>query len=108
MIKNKTIKIIFWVLLILFILYFVYFTYFQKIMKRRKTLEMQLDMINQEVSYMEKENANLKAGISDSLKEEYLEKEARLNLGYKKEGETAVILSGTTTTKNENQKVNLN
>jgi len=72
---------------------------FQRINKRKRVLEMQLNMINKEIDYVSQENKDLKEGIYNSSKDEYLEKEARLNFGYKKDGETAVILSGTTTTK---------
>jgi cell division protein FtsB len=57
---------------------------------------------------MEKENTDLKEGVFDSSKDEYLEREARMSLGYKKEGETAVILSGTTTTKSQNEETKSN
>ncbi|HRZ29691.1 MAG TPA: septum formation initiator family protein [Candidatus Paceibacterota bacterium] len=83
--------------LIIGILYSILFLVFQNINKRKRTLEMQLDILNKEIAYLELENQNLKKGILDSSKSEELEKEIRMNYGYKKEGETAVMLSPTTT-----------
>lgn len=100
MFKNKGVKTILWILLIIGLIYSLLFLTFQNINKRKKTLEMQLDILNKEIAYLEIENQNLKKGIFDSSKEEELEKEARINYGYKKEGETAVMLSPTTTINN--------
>ena len=101
MFKNKWIKTILLVLAIISLVYGMLFLIFQNTSKRKKTLEMQLDILNKEIAYLEIENQNLKKGVFDSSKEEELEKEARMNYGYKKEGETAVMLSPTTT-KNQN------
>ena len=100
--NKKILKILIICLLIGIVIYLIYFLVFYKINKRKRNLELQLNMINKEIQYIQKENLDLKEGVFDSSKYEYLEKEARLNLGYKKQGETAVILSGTTTTKNQN------
>jgi len=83
--------------LVIALIYGVFYFIFQNINKRKKALEMQLDILNKEMAYLEADNQNLKKGIFDSAKEEELEKEARMNYGYKKAGETAVILSSTTT-----------
>lgn len=99
--NKKIFKIIIICLLIGLVIYAIYFFSFYKINKRKRILELQLNMLNKEIEYVKKENQSLKEGIFDSSKDEYLEKEARLNLGYKKEGETAVILSSTTTTKTD-------
>lgn len=79
----------------------IYYFVFREVNQKKRILEMQLNMLNKEIEYLEKENKDLKEGIFNSSKDEYYEREARLNLGYKKEGETAVILSSTTTTKAE-------
>lgn len=101
MFKKKIFKICLIIVLVALFCYVIYMVVFQKINKRKRALEMQLNMVNNEIEYLKKENNELKEGISKSTQEEYLEKEARLNFGFKKEGETAVILSNTTTTKNE-------
>jgi len=98
MFKNKIFKIALLVLLILLIILSIYFITFRKVNQRKKALELQLERLNKEITYIKKENQDLKEGVYNSSKDEFLEKEARLNLGYKKEGETAVILSGNTTT----------
>lgn len=103
MFKNKIFKISLIGLLILLVVFSVYTFSFRKINQRRKTLKLQLERLNNEMQYIKKENMELKEGVFNSSKNEFLEKEARLNSGYKKEGETAVILSsGTTTTKAKN------
>ena len=89
--------------LVITLIYGVFYFIFQNINKRKKALEMQLNILNKEIIYLEADNQNLKKGIFDSAKEEELEKEARMNYGYKKEGETAVILSSTTTEPNSDQ-----
>jgi cell division protein FtsB len=98
MFKSKIFKICLLVLGIISIILSIYFFTFRKINKRKKTLELQLDRLTHEMEYIKKENTDLKVGVYNSSKDEFLEKEARMNLGYKKEGETAVILSGNTTT----------
>jgi cell division protein FtsB len=106
--NKKIFKYILVVGLIGLIVFGIYYFVFKKVNQKKRILEMQLNMLSKEIEYLEKENQNLKEGIFNSSKEEYYEREARLNLGYKKEGETAVILSSTTTTKKENlEEVNI-
>lgn len=53
---------------------------------------------------LKKENEELERGILQVDEEEFLEKEARVNMGYKKDGEKTVILKiNTTTTKSDQQ-----
>ena len=101
MFNKKIFKFILIVGLIGLIVFGIYYFVFRKVNQKKRILEMQLNMLSKEIEYLEKENQDLKEGIFNSSKEEYYEREARLNLGYKKEGETAVILSSTTTTKGE-------
>jgi cell division protein FtsB len=98
MFKNRIFKICFLGLGILLIIFGIYFLTFNKINKRKRTLELQLERLSSEMESIKKENVELKEGVYNSSKDEFLEKEARMNLGYKKVGETAVILSGETTT----------
>jgi len=98
MFKNKIFKICLLILLILLIIFSIYFITFRKTNQRKRALELQLERLNNEMTYIKQENQSLKEGVYNSSKDEFLEKEARLNLGYKKAGETAVILSGGTTT----------
>lgn len=99
--NKKIFKYMFIIILIGLIGFGVYYFVFRDVNQKKKILEMQLNMLDKEIEYLEKENKDLKEGIFNSSKNEYYEREARLNLGYKKEGETAVILSSTTTTKAE-------
>lgn len=99
--NKKIFKYMFIVILIGLLGFGVYYFVFRDVNQKKKILEMQLNMLDKEIEYLEKENKDLKEGIFNSSKNEYYEREARLNLGYKKEGETAVILSSTTTTKAE-------
>jgi len=50
------------------------------------------------LNYLQEENVKLKAPTGNQSNEEYLEKESRLSLGMKKEGETVVVLKQNTTT----------
>ncbi len=99
--NKKIFKYLFILGLISLVVFGIYYFVFREVNQKKRILEMQLNMLNKEIEYLEKENKDLKEGIFNSSKDEYYEREARLNLGYKKEGETAVILSSTTTTKVE-------
>lgn len=101
--KNKWVKIFLAIALIVIFVYGILYMVFKNVNKNKKTLEMQLNILNKEITYLEADNQKLKQGIFDSSKEEELEKEVRMNYGYKKEGETAVILSATTTKPNDDQ-----
>ena len=63
-----------------------------KIRERRKELLSQIETLEKEIQNVEKKNQELKAGISESQTEDYLEKEAREKLGLKKPGEEVVTI----------------
>ena len=63
-----------------------------KIRERRKELLSQIETVEKEIQNVEKKNQELKAGISESQTEDYLEKEAREKLGLKKPGEEVVAI----------------
>jgi len=63
-----------------------------KIRERRKELLAQIETLEKEIQNAEKKNQELKAGISESQTEDYLEKEAREKLGLKKPGEEVVAI----------------
>ena len=63
-----------------------------KIRERRKELLAQIETLEKEIQNVEKKNQELKAGISESQTEDYLEKEAREKLGLKKPGEEVVAI----------------
>ena len=63
-----------------------------KIRERRKELLSQIETLEKEIQNAEKKNQELKAGISESQTEDYLEKEAREKLGLKKPGEEVVAI----------------
>jgi len=61
-----------------------------KINQRRKNLLSQIAKLEEEIKAQEKKNAELKAGVSQVLDQNYLEQEAREKLGLKKPGEEVV------------------
>jgi len=63
-----------------------------KIRERRKELLSQIETVEKEIQNVEKKNQELKAGISESQTQDYLEKEAREKLGLKKPGEEVVAI----------------
>ena len=63
-----------------------------KIRERRKELLAQIETLEKEIQNAEKKNQELKAGISESQTEDYLEKEAREKLGLKKPGEEVLAI----------------
>lgn len=101
--NKKIIKITIILLVILGMLYFLYSYMFININKQKNFLKSQINILSQEAESLEVENQTLKKDIDMINKEEFFEKEARINLGYKKEDEKAVILKTTTTTKSEEQ-----
>ncbi len=71
---------------------------FANILKRRQFLKTQAENLQKELDYLKNENLKLKGADSKETDEEYLEKESRLSLGFKKEGETVVVLNPGTST----------
>jgi cell division protein FtsB len=102
--NKKIIKILIVVALVSGLIYFVFFYLFHDVNKQKNFLREQIADLNKEVTVLEEENKSLQEGILEINQEEFLEKEARVNLGYKKEGEKTVILKiNTTTTKSKEQ-----
>ena len=82
----------------------IYKGMFANILKRRQFLKNQSQTLQKELDYLKTENLKLKGSENKESDEEYLEKESRLSLGFKKEGETVVVLNPGTvssTTKEE-------
>ena len=77
-----------------------------KINQRRKNLLSQIVKLEEEIKTQEKKNAELKAGVSQVLDQNYLEQEAREKLGLKKPGEEVVSVQQAETeeTKTEQKK----
>jgi len=63
-----------------------------KIRERRKELVSQIETLKKEIQNLEEKNQEMKAGISESQTQDYLEKEAREKLGLKKPGEEVVAI----------------
>jgi cell division protein FtsL len=63
-----------------------------KIRERRKELISQIETLKKEIQNLEEKNQEMKAGISESQTQDYLEKEAREKLGLKKPGEEVVAI----------------
>lgn len=68
MFKNKWIKTIVLIGLVIALIYGVFYLIFQNINKRKKALEMQLDILNKEMAYLEADNQNLKKVFLTQLK----------------------------------------
>jgi len=96
--NNPKIKLIIIVILCLVLLLLIYKGLFGGIIKRRQFLKKQYDQLQKELNYAKLENQKLKTSGQSQTDEEYLEKESRLSLGMKKEGETVVVLEQETTT----------
>jgi|GEM_PF-6896642 len=96
--ENPKIRITIVCILGLLILALIYRGLFGSVVKRRQFLKQQYDQLQKELDYAKKENIKLKTSGSSQTYEEYLEKESRLSLGMKKEGETVVVLQEGTTT----------
>jgi len=93
--KKKSIQGIFFLILVIFFVIsmtaLLLISNF-KIREKRKELISQIEMLEKEIQNFEKKNQELKAGISQSQTEDYLEKEAREKLGLKKPGEEVVAI----------------
>lgn len=63
-----------------------------KITQKRTQLQSQIESLKKEIQILEEKNQKLKAGISESQTEDYLEKKARESLGLKKPGEEVVVV----------------
>lgn len=63
-----------------------------RIKERRRELVSQIGVLEKEIQNLEEKNQELKAGISQSQTQDYLEKEARERLGLKKPGEEVVAI----------------
>jgi cell division protein FtsL len=61
-----------------------------RISQRRQELISQIAKLEEEIKAQEKQNAELQAGVSQVLDQNYLEQEAREKLGLKKSGEEVV------------------
>ena len=63
-----------------------------RINKKREKLISQIDTLQEEIQILEEKNERLKASVSQTEQESYLEKEARERLGLKKPGEEVVAI----------------
>lgn len=63
-----------------------------KINQKRAQFRSQIEALKKELQILEEKNQKLKAGISESQSETYLEKKARESLGLKKPGEEVVVV----------------
>jgi len=61
--------------------------------KKRLTLKNQADLLEKEAIFMQQENEILTSSKQEFLTNEAFEKEARIMLGLKQEGESVVILN---------------
>jgi len=77
-----------------------------KVNQKRTKLNSQIEILRREFQELERKNNLLKAGISQGEDEEYIEKIAREELNYQKEGETTVgyILPGETNSLDNEEK----
>lgn len=75
-----------------------------KIARKRQKLISQINILKEEIKVLEKKNAQLKAGISQTQSESFLEKEARERLGLKKPGEEVVAIKKIETEKEKELK----
>lgn len=105
--KNKIFKNILIVLGAILLIVFLYYLVFYKIWKRQSFLKEQISILEKQEAYLTKDNQALKEGIANNNQDEYMEREARVNLGYKKADETTVILETTSTTKFNQNKTGL-
>ena len=78
-------------LLVLVVIGFLIFTNW-KISQRRSELNLRIESLKKEIQILEEKNAQLRAGISQSLTESYLEKEAREKFNLKKPGEEVLTI----------------
>jgi len=90
--KSSRREIIFPIFMAILVILGIAFLVFSnlKINQRRKNLLSQIAKLEEEIKAQEKKNAELKAGVSQVLDQNYLEQEAREKLGLKKPGEEVV------------------
>ncbi len=60
--------------------------------KRRKELLLRTEVLEKEISSLEKKNDELKAGIASTFEESYLEREAREKFQLAKPGEKVIVV----------------
>lgn len=75
-----------------------------KINQRRAELNEKIESLRKEIQILEEKNAELRAGISQSQSQEYLEEVAREQLGLKKPGEEVVTVKPPEKTEEESTK----
>jgi cell division protein FtsB len=93
--KKKSIQGIFFLILVIFFVVSITALLLVsnfKIREKRKELLSQIETVKKEIQNLEKKNQEMKAGISESQTQDYLEKEAREKLGLKKAGEEVVAI----------------
>jgi len=76
-----------------------------RINKRRQDLISQINKLEAEIKEKEKQNLELKAGVSQIADQGYVEQEAREKLGLKKPGEEVVSIQKVETEANKTQEV---
>ena len=80
------------------------FTSNLKLSERKAELDSQIISLNKEFQVLEKENQELKAGISQISQDSYLEKKAREQFNLKKPGEEVVAFIKEDDKKEEEEK----
>ncbi|KPJ56981.1 hypothetical protein AMJ49_02985 [Parcubacteria bacterium DG_74_2] len=76
-------------LFLLLVAFFVFSNW--KISKKRQNLTKEIESLKQEITILEEKNESLKAGISQSEKEDFWEEKVR-EQGYQKPGEKQVVI----------------
>ena len=76
--------------------------------KKRMSLKRQVNILEKETDFMLQENEILKSSKQEFLTQEAFEKEARIMLGLRKEGESVVILNQNEETEIEQNTENKN
>ena len=93
--KKKSLQTIFFTILFCFFglsLAILLIVSNSRIQQRRKELISQIEILKKEIQQLEERNVQLKSSISQSLTQDFLEKEARERLGLKKPGEEVVVI----------------
>ena len=105
--KGSRQEVIFSIFLVALIILGAAFLIFSnlRINKRRQELISQINKLETEIKEKEKQNAELKAGVSQITDQSYLEQEAREKLGLKKPGEEVVSIQKVETETNTNPEV---
>ena len=60
--------------------------------KRKEGINFRLNFLQERIEQLEEKNNSLKAAISQGVTEDYLEKEARNNMNFKKPDEEVVVV----------------